>query len=253
MLPVDRSCNASLKPDLRRAINQLQFWCSHSEYFRSTDHTICDYLEAELLDWGVFGADQLHRQAVQHTDLASFVDGEMIHAEGMEVGPRFWAASYFSLCALQTLTLNDVPSADDELGHTIIFGATSHGKERMMADDAMQLSRGGVQGVAGDSHAFILSTTLTRRDVVKSRSQISDALNALIPSSAAQPLATVLDYEPWIRHMVGIDDMHELNGSEPRTTRRLRRVTRSRQGSYERYLNLSTEHLELLRLLPSRS
>ena len=265
--PADLSYTTSPKPDLRRAINHLQFWCSHSKTFHgqlhSTGHEDRDHLNAEMLNWNNLVAKKerlFHPEAVQHIELASSLAGGMFgkcHSEGIEVGKPFWeyGISYRPASQAQALSMRstDGQSMDDEIGHTIFCAATPHPvghhcKERMMTDDIMRLSRGAVERMAGEDHAFTPPTTFTRRAAVESRSQILDALNALIPSSAPHlPLTpTVLDYEPWVRHMVALDDMHERNRDEVRT-RRLRRVTRSGQGSYERYLSLSTEQLDMLR------
>ena len=72
------------------------------------------------------------------------------------------------------------------------------------------------------------------------------ALGSLV-SHIPRP-SVFLDYEPWIRFMVSVDDELERNCEGMRRMDRSRRVvTRSHQYSYERYIELSNDQREVFK------
>jgi hypothetical protein len=74
-----------------------------------------------------------------------------------------------------------------------------------------------------------------------------EILKNIVPVPTAQilPTSVFLDYEPWIRFMVDVEDSLERDCE--RRVERSRRVTRSKQGHYERCINLSSGQLDMMR------
>ncbi|KII95183.1 hypothetical protein PLICRDRAFT_34020 [Plicaturopsis crispa FD-325 SS-3] len=120
------------KPDLRRAIHQLQLWCSNRGHAIGYDTTDDRSLE-DMAEWGTHpnvkapgAADRdlsiraLDRLAA-HTELASFVDRHLVRR------PLDAPEALATLYSFET-------SPDDEIGHPILFA--SYKDDDIRADDA---------------------------------------------------------------------------------------------------------------------
>jgi hypothetical protein len=148
---------------------------------------------------------------------------------------------------LQALALNDEPSADDEVGHPMLFkpsnviGFMFDHEDKSIAETAILLSR----GAFGERPPIIECTnTFPKCGLFRARvayqGKMMTILENLVPPPVCRP-SVYLDYEPWIRIMVGVEDMLEQEGGGKLRARKTRG-----QPKYERQITLSGTQRELL-------
>ncbi|RDB22523.1 ATPase family AAA domain-containing protein 5 [Hypsizygus marmoreus] len=255
-------------PDLRRTIHQLQFQCSSAD--SESEYTSRWELEQksveDLCDWtwptgrprksadGSSG-DQpplatvsrtnmlsTSELAVNHADLISFVDSHLIR------GP---------LTTSEALAWNSCePSADDEVGHPILFSSrtttTSFGpydRDDEIASTAVLLSRGALEfGMKPEPTPIGINSFRTRelfRARVDHQVQIAEALGSVVPLSVltVRRSEVCIDYLPCVRDIVGVEDEQE---EKQKQKERSGRMTRNSGGVYVRTLVLTTEAREAL-------
>ncbi|KAG6332601.1 hypothetical protein ID866_6492 [Astraeus odoratus] len=234
-------------PDLRRAITQLQMLCSSMArgstsdmlqgtreaggHVRRSAHTISAESNATRLpsatEW------QRWRRMGKHADLLSFVNSNLCRSP---------------LHTPEALSFTgSEPTLDDELGHSMLFvdgrvldtrqGLAFYRQDELIAQDAIQLSRGIHEELVTDPTVTSINpaASLTREEteIFRSRvvyqSQIADALRRIVqPPAPLMPQSSVfLDYLPWVRYMVMVDDDLERMAQEEIERGRTGRMTRN--------------------------
>jgi hypothetical protein len=152
--------------------------------------------------------------------------------------------------------LNELGSpSDSELGHIILLhpsarsergeGLEFYHQDETIVNDLLQLSCKHIRGTLASvttAESFWACTPYRAR--IAYQSQMLQVLERLIPLSAPlMPRAAVfVDYEPFIRQIVGSDDTHEQRWHQHS---RHGRTTRN-SGAYERWLQLSAEHRQIM-------
>ncbi|KAF9247050.1 hypothetical protein BU15DRAFT_38841 [Melanogaster broomeanus] len=212
-------------PDLRWSITQLQMLCasaacgSASEmlqgdeaagHVRRSARAISAESSASVLAPTV-DCEWLRRMS-SHSDLLSHVDAQLCRSP---------------LHTPEALSMaSSKPSLDDELGHTLMSmplhvpdALVFYHNDELIAQVAIRLSRGiheeaatGPIGTSINPAASLMTGGIgSFRSRVVYQSQMADALQNIIqPPAPLMPQSSVfLDYIPWVRHMVTIDDILE--------------------------------------------
>ncbi|KAF8076393.1 hypothetical protein FPV67DRAFT_1471544 [Lyophyllum atratum] len=251
-------------PDLRRAINCLQFQCSSAD--SEIEYTLgwepaADIIE-DLCDWN-WSIEQGPRKspdgpsadqgplatvmrteapprsllAARHADLISFVDSHLMR--------RAWDTSEALAWS------NCEPSNEDEISHRVLFcpritegsfGLRDHDEE--IASTAMCLSREALQvGRTQKPTSSSISPIRTRelfRARVDHQLQMAEALGGIVPLSVLKMRRAEvrMDYETSIRDIVAAEDMEELLNQQKY---RFGRMTRNSGGGFVRTIVLTTE------------
>lgn len=233
-------------PDLRRTITQLQMLClsaargSASNMLQGTreagghvrrsgrpisvESNATRLPSTECERW---------RRMSKHADLLSFVNSNLCRAP---------------LHTPEALSLSMTePTLDDELGHNILFmdGCVSNGREglafyhydELIAQDAILLSRGIHEELNTDPTAASINPaarlTTEEAEIFRSRvayqSEIAGALQHIIqPPAPLMPQSSVfLDYIPWVRYMVVVDDNLEQMARDEVARAKSGRLTRN--------------------------
>lgn len=150
---------------------------------------------------------------------------------------------------------DDDSSPDDEIGHTHIFNAsgrsnalTCYYKDTMICEEVLRYSRGILEASHNTRPAATSSIAFQTRALFRARTEYQTKMldllwPGLVPvhSHLLPRPAVFLDYIPWVRYMVQVDDIYEQTGDwEANVNPRSGRMTRSgAKGSYERQLTLS--------------
>jgi hypothetical protein len=157
---------------------------------------------------------------------------------------------------VQGLGLNELGSpSDSELGHTILLHPSARSERRegldfyhqdeTIVNDLLRLSCKQMRGIwASVTTAESFGACAPYQARIAYQSQMLQVLERLIPISAPlMPRAAVfVDYEPFIRQIVGSDDILERRWHQHS---RHGRTTRN-SGAYERWLQLSDEHRQIM-------
>lgn len=233
-------------PDLRRTITQLQMLCSSvargstsdmlqgareaAGHVRRSGRPISVESNATRLP---STECERWRRMSKHADVLSFVNSNLCRAP---------------LHTPEALSFSVTePTLDDELGHSMLFtdGCTSNGREglafyhydELIALDAIQLSRGIHEELDTDPTAASInpatSLTTEEAEIFRSRvayqSQIAGALQHIIqPPGPLMPQSSVfLDYIPWVRYMVVVDDNLEQMARDEVARAKSGRLTRN--------------------------
>lgn len=215
-------------PDLRRSITQLQLICTDAtheakvpqeaqgaaEDFPSLPMTISAQSSADVSETSM---EELWRWASTYTDCVSYTDSYLCRAplDGHE------ALSY---------NLSE-SSLDDELGHAILIRPSHvsdtrdtlafYHNDELIVQDAIHLSRGkhevlgvipittSINPAASDSNTDMETRLFRAR--VEHQAQMLTALQDIVqPPAPLMPQSSVyLDYIPWVRFMVKVDDILE--------------------------------------------
>ncbi|KAG2348913.1 hypothetical protein BDR05DRAFT_1055839 [Suillus weaverae] len=215
-------------PDLRRSITQLQLICidaTHeakvpreaqgaAENFPSLPMTISAQGSADVSE---ISTEELWRWASAYTDCISYTDSYLCRAplDGHE------ALSY---------NLSE-SSLDDELGHAILIRPSHvsdtrdalafYHNDELIVQDAIHLSRGkhevlgaipittSINPAASGSNTDMETRLFRAR--VEHQAQMLNALQDIVqPPAPLMPQSSVyLDYIPWVRFMVKVDDILE--------------------------------------------
>ncbi|KAG1755688.1 hypothetical protein EDB19DRAFT_1624441 [Suillus lakei] len=215
-------------PDLRRSITQLQLICTDAtheakvpqeaqgaaESFPSLPLTISAQSSADVSETST---EELWRWASTYTDSVSYTDSYLCRMplDGHE------ALSY---------NLSE-SSLDDELGHAILIRPSHvsdtrdalafYHNDELIVQDAIHLSRGkhevlgtipittSINPAAGGSNTDMETRLFRAR--VEHQAQMLTALQDIVqPPAPLMPQSSVyLDYIPWVRFMVKVDDILE--------------------------------------------
>ncbi|KAG2141705.1 uncharacterized protein EDB93DRAFT_1089065 [Suillus bovinus] len=215
-------------PDLRRSITQLQLICTDAtheanvpqeaqgaaENFPSLPMTISAQSGADVSETST---EELWRWASTYTDCVSYTDSYLCR------GP---------LDGREALSYNLSESLlDDELGHAILIrpshvsdtrdGLVFYHNDELIVQDAIHLSRGkhevlgaipittSINPAASGSNTDMETRLFRAR--VEHQAQMLAALQDIVqPPAPLMPQSSVyLDYIPWVRFMVGVDDILE--------------------------------------------
>ncbi|KIJ70558.1 hypothetical protein HYDPIDRAFT_78089 [Hydnomerulius pinastri MD-312] len=254
-------------PDLRRSITQLQMACAGAAR-GSTSEMLQGAREAaghvrrsarpisaqssvpsspstlECMGW---------RQMSAHADLLSYVNGQLCR-------PPLHTPEALSLGSSE-------PSLDDELGHTVLFmtshvsdtrdALVSYHNDEFIAQDAIRLSRGIHEEFATGPMATSInpaaSLTTENTGFFRSRvvyqSQMVDALQHIIQTPAPlMPQSSVfLDYIPWVRYMVTVDDILERRAWDGMEKEKSGRLTRnSMRTKHTRMIDLNDAQQKII-------
>lgn len=233
-------------PDLRRTITQLQMLCSSVARGSTSDmlqgaREAAGHVRRSGRPISVeFNATRLPstecerwRRMSKHADVLSFVNSNLCRAP---------------LHTPEALSFSVTePTCDDELGHGMLFmdGCISNGREglafyhydELIALDAILLSRGIHEELDTDPTAASInpaaSLTTEEAEIFRSRvayqSQIAGALQHIIqPPGPLMPQSSVfLDYIPWVRYMVVVDDNLEQMARDEVARAKSARLTRN--------------------------
>ncbi|KAG1754043.1 uncharacterized protein EDB91DRAFT_1043911, partial [Suillus paluster] len=215
-------------PDLRRSITQLQLICTdatHEAEIPQEAQGAAEYrpflpltISAETsADVSETSTEELWRWASTYTDCVSYTDSYLCRT---------------SLDEHEALAYNlSEPSLDDELGHTILFrplhvsdtrdSLAFYHDDELIVQDAIHLSRGkhevlgpipittSIDPAAGGTNTDMETRLFRAR--VEHQAQMLTALQDIIqPPAPLMPQSSVyLDYIPWVRFMVTVDDILE--------------------------------------------
>lgn len=253
-------------PDLRRTITQLQMLCSSvargstsdmlqgareaAGHVRRSGRPIS--VESNATRLPSTECEQWRRMS-KHADVLSFVNSNLCRAP-------LHTPEALSFCVTG-------PTPDDELGHSMLFtdGCISNGREglafyhydELIALDAIQLSRGIHEELVTDPTAASInpaaSLTTEEAEIFRSRvayqSQIAGALQHIIqPPGPLMPQSSVfLDYIPWVRYMVVVDDNLEQMARDEVARAKSGRLTRnSMKTRHIRNIDLNERQQEAL-------
>ncbi|KAL4081871.1 hypothetical protein V8B97DRAFT_1862947 [Scleroderma yunnanense] len=233
-------------PDLRRTITQLQMLYSSAArgsasdmlqgtreaggHVRRSGRTISAESNATRLPSTEY---QRWRRMSQHADLLSFVNSNLCRSPLRTPEALSFAVSE--------------PTLDEELGHSPLFmdahvldtrqDLVFYHHDELIAQEAIRLSRGIHEELATDPTATSINpaASLTREEteIFRSRvayqSQITGALQDIIqPPAPLMPQSSVfLDYIPWVRYMVMVDDNLERMAQETKNRGKSGRITRN--------------------------
>ncbi|KAG1820180.1 uncharacterized protein BJ212DRAFT_1338471 [Suillus subaureus] len=215
-------------PDLRRSITQLQLICTDAtheakvpqeaqgaaENFPSLPMTISAQSSADVSETST---EELWRWASTYTDCVSYTDSYLCRAP---------------LDGHEALSYNPSESLlDDELGHAILIRSSHvsdtrdalafYHNDELIVQDAIHLSRGkhevlgaipittSINPAASGSNTDMETRLFRAR--VEHQAQMLTALQDLVqPPAPLMPQSSVyLDYIPWVRLMVKVDDILE--------------------------------------------
>ncbi|KIK91063.1 hypothetical protein PAXRUDRAFT_831154 [Paxillus rubicundulus Ve08.2h10] len=252
-------------PDLRRSITQLQMLCagavrgSASEmlqgdeaagHVRRSARPISARSSAALLSSTI--KCEGWRKMSTHADLLSHVNAQLCRSP-------LHTPEAASIASCE-------PSLDDELGHILLSMAPHvpgtrdalvfYHNDELIAQDAIQLSRGVHEFATGRIGTSINpAASLTTGDTgcfrsrVVYQSQMVDALQDIIrPPGPVMPQSSVfLDYIPWVRYMVKVDDMLEQMAWDGIEKEKSGRLTRnSMRTKHTRTINVSEAQQKIL-------
>jgi hypothetical protein len=256
------------QPDLRRAINQLQWSSVEGPAVRLEAPQSPRGIE-DLADWGPpdsfdTGApiEQLKRLKflLNHAEVMSFVDALALRSptlspEVVRDCHRFCFKNItLFLLALQGIAFDGLePSPDDEIGHKLLLNPSwechrpemlqFYNQDELISRSLVQRSRQSLVARVGAVPVMKATSALQARALFRShvayQSRLVRALG-IIPLSA--PLlprpAIFLDYLPWIRHMISAEDAEELREASRRKSGRQTRNSQRR----ERIIAIAEEH-----------
>lgn len=152
-------------------------------------------------------------------------------------------------------------SLDDEVGHRMLFMERPENRvclswyetDEFIAQEAIQLSRGVHEELATDPTVTSINpaASLTRegfRSRVDYQSQITDALQDIVrPPAPLMPQSSVfLDYIPWVRYMVMIDDEQERIAQEVEAGKGTRQTRNSMRTRHVRNMDLDERQRAIL-------
>lgn len=149
----------------------------------------------------------------------------------MRCGQKSQSSAFSDSSLFQALSCNSSePSLDDELGHVILFQPSHvsdtrdalafYHNDEFIAQDAIHLARGkhevlgmvpittSINSAAGSSSD--IGTCLFRARVVYQAQMLTALQDIIQPPAPLMPQSSVyLDYIPWVRFMVTVDDTLE--------------------------------------------
>jgi len=257
-------------PDLRRAINQLQFWTSGVaeggvDADVAWDDAMTGLCDERTVDWS-FGSGEATGSSStaedgsaaatydiyrigKHAEYSSYVDAYL------ERRP----SDMLEACAIDRYG----PSTDDEVSLALLEKPPSHttglvlyNKDGQIAHDILSLSRDVLEssgagarsrsqlsGERGDTRHFNFRSLMEARvaNQLRAVSFLDDVISLygpLLPRGEA-----ILDYTPYVRRMILADDVMEIGAqqvSEGDVDQRRGRRSRWR-GEYVRHLSVSSE------------
>ncbi|KAF8639950.1 hypothetical protein AX17_001200 [Amanita inopinata Kibby_2008] len=239
--------------DLRRAIHCLQLSCSTSQGTKDSDKEsyVGSCCEADESGTGIASWSQ-------NKDAALDGDAELSHVF-RRVGKEAELMSF--LDGIETrhefiLPEESEPSADDEVGHIILFPTKGMKAEFwkdygdrsvLISSTAIRLARGGLEagttrGPTSTVRNNSFSTHALFRARVDYQSQIGNSLQRLVPCSelAMTRAAVYLDYAPYIRQMIAAEDEEEVRWKAQREGMAGGRKTRN-SNRFERMIQVSEE------------
>jgi len=213
-------------PDLRKTLLNLQLQLMGKPLStRAVDTAVVSLAIPSSAENTLQQATEEWRWLRRHSDCMSFVDSflrrrttespEVLAFEGTETSP------------------------DDELGYPVLYGSTSTREARdgmvfyradeNIAREAIRASRGtheewvpikGADGQVVDQELF--------RARVEYQRELVDGLAGIMTLSGLMPQESAfLDYIPWVRELVRIDDMHEREAWDGREKEKSGRMTRN--------------------------
>ncbi|KAF9259519.1 P-loop containing nucleoside triphosphate hydrolase protein [Marasmius fiardii PR-910] len=213
--------------DLRRAIQNLQLCCPHSEGAKNVDIPIWERIprkEVDLLDWTKptvlsTGAAQGERTRRHHTELLSFSDCHLIRSTNDSL-------------TLTSLALEgNEGTNDDVLGHRVVVSTNTccfgdnYDRDEMIMSTAISLSRGEENDESGARDPFLRGV---RYEELVRELQNNGAVSM---SERYRQESFNMDYLPWIRIMMRTDDEQEMEMERMKKVqqREGRRTTRNSQ------------------------
>ncbi|KAH7887737.1 hypothetical protein F5I97DRAFT_1806207 [Phlebopus sp. FC_14] len=208
--------------DLRRSISQLQMVCTSAA--RGSRTTILqgvheagrqDRRSKECKWW---------RQMSNKADVESYVNSHLCR-------PVLWTAEALSFALSE-------PSLDDEVGHCVLYmpwqasdtreGLVYVHEDELIAEETMRLARG-IQEEMATEGTSISGTSLSseEREMFRTRvgyqTEMREVLEGVSGEAGGRlmPQGSVfVDYIPWVRYMVEVDDgLERLAGATGRMTR----------------------------------
>ncbi|OAX43492.1 hypothetical protein K503DRAFT_847156 [Rhizopogon vinicolor AM-OR11-026] len=258
-------------PDLRRSITQLQMICMDAiheakiprgaqgtaEYGTSIPPTISAQTSANV---STTSTEEMWRWISNYTDCVSYTDSYLCRT---------------SLESPEALSYNlSEPSLDDELGHAILFRPSHvsdtrdalafYHNDEVIAQDAIHLARGkhevlgtipittSINPAAGSS--IDIGTSLFRARVVYQAQMLTALQDIIQPPAPLMPQSSVyLDYIPWVRFMVTVDDtLERLAWDEMEKTRSGRLTRNSMKAKHIRAIDLrEDQHRAFARVMPA--
>ncbi|KIJ56690.1 hypothetical protein M422DRAFT_238305 [Sphaerobolus stellatus SS14] len=256
-------------PDLRRAINQLQFWTSAvAEDGTDVDigygETTPALTDERVADWSFgYGEGAAQSSVVDESPAAAEYDIFLI---GKHIEYSSYTDAYLERHPADILEAFAIdryePSSDDEVSYTLLEKPPSHTNglpfynwDAEIAHAAISLSRHVLEasgagkrsreefGERGGTRHFNSRSLMEARvaNQLRAVSFLDDTISLfgpLLPRPAA-----VLDYTPYVRQMVLADDAmaREFEAQPQETVGRRGRRSRWRAGEYVRYLDVSSE------------
>ncbi|KAG9317291.1 hypothetical protein JVU11DRAFT_1488 [Chiua virens] len=194
-------------PDLRRSITQLQILCAGARHgstsemhqgdearghVRRSARTISAACRVAPMGWGA--EREWWRKMMDHSELMSHVDAQL----------RRSASSRQEVSGVRR------EREDEETGYKMLSGLKEGLGDELIAEEAIRHSRGVHEEVATDPNAASINPAarLTRRGFrsrVEYQTQMVDALQDIV-GPAVGSRSVYLDYIPWVREMVVVDD-----------------------------------------------
>ncbi|ESK96004.1 aaa family protein [Moniliophthora roreri MCA 2997] len=224
--------------DLRRAINHLQLWCPVNESGRLPCEQSITWKprpeelqdQIEQIDWNVPIANatypKLQGQTTRtyHADLVSFADCHLIR------NPFDISTAKF------TSSLDDMqPTGNDVLGHRVLFYPNksnaidhfgySYDRDEMIMSSAIGLSRGKLTGIRLSGARELVEPRVEYETLVKEIGKN----RAVSVNEKLRRRVFDMDYLPWIREMIRVDDEMEKESMKEDKIRVGRRRTRNSQ------------------------
>ncbi|KAH7929451.1 P-loop containing nucleoside triphosphate hydrolase protein [Leucogyrophana mollusca] len=254
--------------DLRRTITQLQLMCSlgadaPKQRMPHGDHEVgmrgrppSPVISVQTSAYLAEGSQEEKERWLwfaRHTDLVSSTDSHLCRAP--QDTPE---ALSFNMCE---------PSLDDELGHSILFRPSHvsdtsdalafYHNDELIAQEAIRLSRGAHAAVDTDPIVASInpaaSGSFPEHRLFHSRvvyeSQMVEALQHIInlPAPLMPQRSVFLDYIPWVREMVTVDDILERLAWDGMEKEKSGRMTRnSMKAKHARSIELSADQRRLL-------
>jgi len=267
-------------PDLRRSITQLQLICTdaiHGATIPRQTHETTEYgLSLPLTISAQTSAnasttEELWQWISNYADFVSYTDSFLCRTslESCEVGTKAQFSRISNRSLFQALSHNlSEPSLDDETGHAILFRPSHvsdtrdalafYHNDELIAQDAIHLARDKHEDLgtipittsinpAANSNSDIGTSLFQAR--VAYQTQMLTALQDIIqPPAPLMPQSSVyLDYIPWVRSMVAVDDSLERLAWEGMEKARSGRLTRnSMKAKHIRTIDLREDQFRAL-------
>ncbi|KAH8118307.1 hypothetical protein DFH11DRAFT_1566743 [Phellopilus nigrolimitatus] len=266
-------------PDLRRAINSLQFLCQGDSGLKDVSAEDDEIISAsdivtldELCDW-TWSLPEVPTMPKEQTESAQEdcrdIDRLWRFSDALSMIDSDLSRSSWTLLEIYRA---EGPSSDDELGYRRLVheSATTHlqggialyNYDNAIAEEVAHCARAAIGGEAPSSGLGNITFTRTEGGRMPSASEllrartsyytrVSGVLNRIVPVWTESVNALMLDYEPWVRVIDRVDALQEtaaLKETEARSAVRGGRMTRNSQRMYyQRYFDLDDEQRKVLR------